>query len=141
MIRHCRHVASNSSSTFAMFASQVQLHTIPVALGGGDVIVQAKSGTGRVWDPSKDRRDRPQEFLFWNWNCFFVLGMCFVFLFPCFFAFLRQTNLLFMLLFFFASPVLCFSALVFPRFFFSLLLCFFASLLLHCYTSLLFSAL
>ena len=26
---------------------EVQLHTIPVALSGGDVIVQAKSGTGR----------------------------------------------------------------------------------------------
>lgn len=28
--------------------SPVQLHTIPVALGGGDVIVQAKSGTGKT---------------------------------------------------------------------------------------------
>lgn len=28
--------------------SPVQLHTIPVALSGGDVIVQAKSGTGKT---------------------------------------------------------------------------------------------
>ena len=91
--------------------------------------------------PPKTAGIDPRIFCSGIGTVFFVLGMCFVFLFPCFFAVLRQKNLLSMLLFFFASPVLCFSALVFPRFFFSLLLCFFASLLLHCYTSLLFSAL
>jgi len=38
----------------------VQLHTIPVALGGGDVIVQAKSGTG-AWDPFPGTAGRLQE--------------------------------------------------------------------------------